>query len=250
MKKCIKFQDTNELCSCGNELQGCKDELWVCTTLAEYEELKNRGIVCVPLSINGERFDNAPYVLEGKLEDFDNEYLYKIMQRLTNKPWKILETKRLIVREMTVDDVDSFYEIYKKPGITDYMEDLFEDPTDEKLYTQGYIKNIYGFYGFGLWTVIHKESRKIIGRAGLSMEDGFEYPDLGFVIDKDYQHSGLAFEVCSAILEYAKNELELNTVQARVKPENSVSIALLKKLGFEFNHTLHQGYLIALHTYA
>ena len=236
MKKSKKFQDTNEL--------------WITDTVSEYEELLSSGLYCIPLSKDGTKFDGAPYVLEGELEDFSDEYLYKMLLRLMGKPWTILETKRLLVREMTVDDVDCFYEIYEKPGITDYIDELFKNPLDEKIYTKNYIKNIYGFYGFGLWTVILKDTGKIIGRAGISMEDGYEFPDLGFVIDKDYQHIGLGYEVCSAILEYAKKELELNTVQARVKQDNEISIALLKKLGFKINHTLHQGYLIALHTYA
>ena len=59
-------------------------------------------------------------------------------------------------------------------------------------------------------------------------------PELGFVIDVEYQGKGYAFEVCGAILDYAEHMLEFEAVQAFVDENNLVSIHLLQKLGFAF----------------
>lgn len=155
-------------------------------------------------------------------------------RRLAGIPWDILETDRLKVRESTVEDVEDFYRIYADPSITFYMEDLFQDPDEERVYMETYIKQFYGFYGFGMWTVILKETGQIIGRAGLSIREGYDLPELGFMIAVPFQKKGLAFEVCSAVLKYAREELFFDEVQALVEKENTASLRVLEKLGFYF----------------
>ncbi len=193
-----------------------------CYSIAFYHE-KNKQVF----------FDGALYAVEdiGQLSLKSYEEAYR---RLASIPWDILETKRLKVRESTVEDVEDFYRIYATPSITRYMEDLFNDPDEERVYMEEYIKQFYGFYGFGMWTVIHKETGKVIGRAGLSVREGYELPELGFVIEVPFQGKGLACEVCQGILGYAKEELLFDKVQALVEPENEASLRLLEKLGFEF----------------
>ena len=155
--------------------------------------------------------------------------------RLAGLPWNILETERLRVRESMVSDVEDFYRIYQDPSITYYMENLFPEKESEIAYMKSYIEQIYGFYGFGLWTVILKESGEIIGRAGLSVREGYEIPELGFVIGVKIKKKGYAYEVCEAILRYAREELAFEAVQALVDEKNESSLRLLKKLGFLFD---------------
>ena len=52
----------------------------------------------------------------------------------------ILKTDRLTLREIRVEDVDRLYEIYEGPGITDFIEPLYEDRDEEIVYTRDYIK--------------------------------------------------------------------------------------------------------------
>ena len=112
------------------------------------------------------------------------------------------------------------------------MEGLFQDPQDERRYTEDYIRNVYGLLGFGVWTVVEKASGEIIGRAGFSIRNGFEEVELGFLIGEPWQRKGYAKEVCQAILQYGKEVLGFSMVMALVKKENTVSIHLLQELGF------------------
>lgn len=178
-----------------------------------------------------ESFKNVRYVIEG-FEDVEGEYFERIWQRLTGKPWHILDTERCGIRETTVEDLDAFYELYSEPSITEYMEDLFADRQEEKAYIETYVKTVYSFYGFGMWTVVLKETGQIIGRAGISMREGFDDPELGFMIGVPWQKMGIATEVCQGILWYAKEELGFERVQALVQSGNEKSHSLLKKLGF------------------
>lgn len=176
-------------------------------------------------------FANASYAVMG-LEGVDYAYLNRVYERFHNIPWTILKTKRCVIREMTLEDIDALYEIYADKSITQYMEDLFEDKNEEKAYMEKYIHNMYGFYGFGMWMVQRISDGKLLGRAGLSVRDGYEDVELGYVIRTDEQKKGYATEVCTAILDYAKEELEVERVNAFVLPKNVISKNFCEKLGF------------------
>lgn len=202
-----------------------------------FQQLRNKGyfVIAIYHEKNSEQFfSGARYAVE---DIFSLEYrsYEEAFCRLAGLPWSILKTERLWVRESTVSDVEDFYRIYQAPSITYYMENLFPEKEAEIAYMKSYIEQIYGFYGFGLWTVILKESGEIIGRAGLSVREGYEIPELGFVIDVPHQKKGYAYEVCEAILQYAREELAFEAVQALVDEKNESSLQLLQKLGFSFD---------------
>ena len=72
----------------------------------------------------------------------------------------------------------------------------------------------------------------MIGRAGFGVREGYSLPELGFVIARPWQGRGIAHEVCSAVLEYGWDMLGFDKVQALVRPDNKISLALCSKLGF------------------
>ncbi len=176
---------------------------------------------------------NAECVLLG-FEGVDFDFVLKMYQRHFHLPWDIVETARLKLREITVDDVEALYEIYKDKSVTRYMEDLFEDIDEERVYTEEYISNVYEVCGFGLWLVIEKETGKIIGRAGLDLREGYETAELAYMIAADKQRQGFAYEACKAVVDYARNVLEMKSLNCFVAPGNEASIRLCEKLGFRY----------------
>ncbi len=176
-------------------------------------------------------FTGIRYLAEG-WESAAPVYLERVYQRYRGIPWRILETARCILRETVEADVDALYRLYAEPSITAFMEDLFADREEELRYTANYRENMYGFYGYGIWSVIEKKTGEIIGRAGFDMREGFAEPELGFVIGVPWQGQGIAEEVCAAILRYGVEELGFAQVRALTEPENIASVALLRKLGF------------------
>lgn len=213
-----------------------KDSIYLVDDSANLDVLKLYGYYAVALIHEFNRdieFKNARYIIEG-LDGIDYCYLEKVYKRLAGLPWEILETKRLKVRESTVEDVEDFYRIYKEPSITYYMENLHADVDEERAYVKDYIRHVYGLYGYGMWTVILKETGEVIGRAGISVRDGYETPELGFMIESVHQGKGYASEVCGDILKYAFEELEMDRIQALVCELNEGSKRVLKRLGFDY----------------
>lgn len=211
-----------------------------CPEVAEAFAKNNLPVLGILMPQNGDApFAGVRYLAEG-WDNITPVYLEQIYRRYRGIPWEILETKRCILRETTEADVDAFYRIYAEPSVTAFMENLFPDREDELRYMADYREKVYALYGFGIWSVILKETGEIIGRAGLDMRRGFVEPELGFVIGVPWQGQGLAKEVCSAILRYGEEELGFTTVQALTEQENTASLALLKKLGFVFDETYEE----------
>ena len=209
--------------------------LVVCDVPEAAAALNREGIPAIGLQHAGNadaRFSGVKYIFSEPEEVPFDSYV-KAWQRARGLPWDILETRRLRVRETTEDDLDALYAIYAMPDMTRYMEGLFPEKEDEARYLRDYIRNVYGLLGFGVWTVIEKESGDIVGRCGFSVREGFELVELGFLIGTRWQGQGYAKEVCRAVLRFGRDELGLDRVQALVKEGNTVSYHLLETLGFQ-----------------
>ena len=150
----------------------------------------------------------------------------------------VFRTRRCIVRQIRLSDLDALYRIYAQPHVTDYLEDLYSRE-EEEAYTKTYIRMIYGFYGYGMWIVEEKKTGDVIGRVGF---DDREIPDgnggmrriieFGYLITPDLQRMGYATEVCRAALRYLFLHFEEDTVTSLIEPGNQVSIRFAEKLGF------------------
>ncbi len=200
--------------------------------------------------IKGAGFGFATYYNVNSRKEIFNDALYNVdsicslsdmqinrmLLRFLNIPWVILETERCIVREIKEDDVDTLYKIFNREsgeeGDRDSDNSLYDDPLKEEAYTRDYIKYQYRFFEYGIWMIVDKDSRQIIGRAGLCNREGYEDVELGYVIAPKYRNSGYAYEVCTGILDYARDYMKLNNINAFVREDNLKSINLLNKLGF------------------
>lgn len=213
-----------------------RPEVFLVTDSGEfYEAAYREGIPFLLYLHDGNKavsFQKAPYAVTG-LSGVDSGYIDKIYRRFFGVPWIILTTERCIVREITEDDLNELYDIYKDPSITRYTEDLYQDREKEREYIKEYISQVYELCGFGIWAVVDKATGRLIGRAGLAWREGFETPELGYIISADCQRKGIAAEVCSAILKLAQKELQFPLVRVLFERENTASLKLCRKLGFQ-----------------
>lgn len=220
----------------------CGDEgaLYITDCGKSATELREQGLAVIGYVHNpGEQFIKIEYIME-QPQEVDVEYLERVFRRYLGIPWDILQTDRCIIRETMVEDVDIFFDIYGEPEIVKYTENLYPDKEQEKAYIRDYIDKVYKYFEFGVWTVIWKDTGEIIGRAGFSVREGYDLPELGFVIARSFQRKGIAGEICRAILEYGRDVLEFEQVQALVMKENTASLTLCEKLGFTVRQSVRE----------
>lgn len=220
-----------------------KGTLYVTDDPSEARRLQDGGEAVLVYFHDGNRdrdFSGFTFGVEDP-ELLEDEYVERVYRRLKGLPWNILETERCLIRETTPEDVEDFYHIYSDPAITEFMEGLYPDKEQEKEYIREYIKQVYTFYEFGVWTVVEKSSGSVIGRAGFSFREGYDDPELGFIIGVPWQRRGYGEEVCRGILDYGWNVLGFDRVQALVETENTASLNLCDKLGFQAVQELRMG---------
>jgi [ribosomal protein S5]-alanine N-acetyltransferase len=180
----------------------------------------------------GESFRGAPYVIE-EPEEIDRDSYEKIWQRASGRPWIIAETKRLFIREMIPEDLESLYLLYEDAQTRCFLEPLSENREKEKALLEAYIKKVYPFYGYGLWAVCRRTDGAMIGRVGLSpCQKGGDAVELGYLIRHDLRKKGFAAEAGAAVLNFARWELMLREVDLYTDPENEASRRTAKALGF------------------
>ena len=97
------------------------------------------------------------------LAELDIDYLERVRRRYNHIPWDIGETDRCLIRELSLSDLPALYELYDKPGMTDFVEPLYDYETELE-YQKAYIENMYGFYKYGMWLVFSRETGKLIGQ--------------------------------------------------------------------------------------
>lgn len=186
-----------------------------------------------------QRLSSAVMAVEG-FDEVDFYFLERMYQRFHGIPWTVIETERCILREQTIGDLDAMYQIYQGETIAKYIGPLNEDRKKEEEYTKAYIKNMYVFYGYGMWAAVEKATGRLIGKAGLNNREIHGKPslELGYLIGEAYQGRGFATELCEGILQFAKEGTEFEEIHCLIEKGNGSSIHLAEKLGFLWQEEL------------
>lgn len=144
----------------------------------------------------------------------------------------IIETERLILREMTLDDAAFLYKLMNSENWLKYIGDRGINSVEAaraymlKSYLGSYQKN-----GFGAYMIVRKTDGELIGNCGLYKRENLKHPDIGFAMLPEFYKMGYGYEAAMGVLKYAKENLNIDTLLAITDKENHSSIGLLNKIG-------------------
>jgi RimJ/RimL family protein N-acetyltransferase len=151
----------------------------------------------------------------------------------------VIETERLILRPLTVDDAPFILTLLNEPSFLRYIGDKkVRNLEDARQYMLNGPVASYEQHGFGLCLVELKESHTPIGMCGLVKREELPDPDIGFAFLPDHWNKGFAFESAAAVLRDARERLALQRVLAITFLFNESSIKLLERLGFSFERVM------------
>ncbi len=154
----------------------------------------------------------------------------------------ILETERLILRHLVMDDLDELFALYQDPEIRRYFPEGVLNYEDTKEELEWHMHGHPRHPELGLWGTIHKESGRFIGRCGLlpwTIEGQYEV-EIAYLLDKAFWHQGLATEAAKGILEYGFGKLGLSRLICLIDPENAASQGVAERIGMTFERQVDE----------
>ncbi|MFD1630716.1 GNAT family N-acetyltransferase [Pseudopedobacter beijingensis] len=168
---------------------------------------------------------------------------------------KVIETERLILRELLPTDVEGIFELDSDPEVHQYLGNNPIKTREEAAEAIAFIRQQYTDLGIGRWAIIDKQTNEFIGWSGLKLvTDEYNkhsnYYDLGYRLIKKYWGKGIATETAKAWLHYAFETLKVDAVYAMTDCGNAGSDKILKKVGlqlvesFVLDEIMHNWYTI------
>lgn len=148
----------------------------------------------------------------------------------------ILETNRLLLREMNDNDFEALKKVISDPINMNY----YDKPYDDNGVTRwiNWCKDSYQKNGFGLWSVIYKETGEMIGDCGVSMQfiDDDWHPEIGYHLRLDYHQQGIGKEMTQAVKEYFFTHFNYDEVYSYMDKDNVASYKTAEANGMKYLH--------------
>lgn len=166
--------------------------------------------------------------------ELDPEFEKRDALRKAGIPVEIARTDQLLIRETIDSDISELYRIGTDQAVRKYIAPMQPTLEEEIVYTKAYVKHMYAFYDFGLWTVLEKDAygqERVVGRAGLFPSERLAGQiEMGYMIAPECQGKGYGKEAAETVLRYAFNVLDLEEVHLFVEKENKASVKLAETL--------------------
>lgn len=145
---------------------------------------------------------------------------------------KVLETQRLSLRHLELDDAPFILALLNDPGWIRYIGDRGVRTVEAAAaYLESRMLAQYAQHGFGLW-MVEGRAGEAMGICGLVKRDALPAPDLGFAFMPDFRRQGYAYESALAVRDHATAALGIPRLLAITSPVNIASSRLLERLGF------------------
>lgn len=149
---------------------------------------------------------------------------------------KDLETERLILRKISINDAEQMYKNWaSNPNVAKYTTWKAHKNIDEtkellKIWEKQYENNTCY-----RWCIIVKNENKPIGTIDIcDSNENLEFAEIGYCIAQDYWKKGITTEAGKRVIEFLFNEIGYNRIQAKYMPQNIASGKVMQKLGMKY----------------
>ncbi len=143
------------------------------------------------------------------------------------------QTPRLLLKVMTIEDLEDFYDIMKLPEVGQWMGTGRGKTREEVLQRIELYQQLFRDYSYGSWGVYSKTDNKLIGQTGLLQITGGEV-GIVYALAPQAQGKGYGTECLRATLAYAFAELKRDRVFAYTRLGNDRSRHALEKVGMVY----------------
>lgn len=150
-----------------------------------------------------------------------------------NDPFPVLETERLILRQVRNSDKQEMFEIRGNKETMQYIPRPLANTVED---AEKVVDMINGFVERNErinWAITEKGVDKMMGVIGyVKMNEDAHRSEVGYVMHHAYLRKGFTAEALDAVLKYGFEEMNLHSIEAIIRPDNIASISLVEKCGF------------------
>lgn len=153
-----------------------------------------------------------------------------------------LETARLILRKMTIEDAQDLYEYAKDPQVSKYTLWQPHKSMDESINFLKYVINNYEKHNVENWGMVHKQTDKFIGTCGYFLwEPEYSRAEIQYAMSDKYSGMGLMTEAVNEVIKFGFEKMRLNRISAKCMIENVASERVMQKTGMKFEGIMREG---------
>lgn len=152
-----------------------------------------------------------------------------------------LQTPRLLLRKITLEDRDAIFAWARDPEVTRYGSwEAHQTPHDTEMFIEACVRQ-YDRKGLGPWLIELRETNEVVGTCGFGYVDRLDRRGgIGYFLAQAHWRQGLAPEAAAAILRFGFGALALNRIEARCMLANTASERVMQKIGMRYEGTLRQ----------
>ncbi|ABY93105.1 GCN5-related N-acetyltransferase [Thermoanaerobacter mathranii subsp. mathranii str. A3] len=153
----------------------------------------------------------------------------------------VLETPRLILKKISLEDAEDMFEYARDPEVTKYVSWEYHKSIEDSVKFINLLLSKYANSEPSDWGLYLKENGKLIGTCGYVFIDEKNMTgEIGYVLGKKYWNKGFMTEAVKKVIEFGFKKLNLNRIQARCKVENIPSERVMQKVGMKFEGILRE----------
>ncbi len=152
-----------------------------------------------------------------------------------------LETERLILRKMVLNDAEAVFAYASNSEVSRYtLWETHRSIEDSRAFLE-FATQKYENGGEPDWGIVYRGNGCLVGACGLvNWEAEHARAEVGFVLSREYWGRGLMSEAVRAILRFGFERMNLNRIEARCIAENAASARVMEKAGMVYEGTLRQ----------
>lgn len=148
-------------------------------------------------------------------------------------PFPNLETERLLLRQITLDDAVDIFNIRSDKEVMRYIPRPIAKTIDDVVQLVHMLDDFLGKGERINWGMALKETNQLIGMIGfVNLKEAHHRAEVGYALASKFHRQGYMFEALNKVVQYGFRTMKLHSIEAIVDAENIASNALLHHFGF------------------
>ncbi|MFJ6889482.1 GNAT family N-acetyltransferase [Streptomyces californicus] len=150
-----------------------------------------------------------------------------------------LRTERLLLEPYAPEDEEDFVALFQDTDVSRWMGDGPSTEAEDRALFGRVFTKVYAQDLFAVWAV--RRDGELVGHAEIKRTEAVDGHEIIYALAPAAWGIGLGTELARALLDHGFGTLGLSEVHATVAAENTASLTLLERIGFEHTRDIEEG---------